>query len=317
MHFTTGSGWQEAVTSVRDLGRWTEALDHLAGWSVVHRGDVDKSLLAAWQLPEAVDASEAVLICPQDATRWLRLVSFKSISQQQIRSSGQAWETGGIFSILAYSADTQAAFERAQELGWSAHNDPVLMEFGERELLNVVLRGPDGCNFGLYEPLKPAPEQPAAFPKLGAPFNGQQMVRDVAQAQDFYANILGWQSWYAGELTLACNNFGIPSNLVGVHPKRVAILHAREQCYGQTELVEWTGFEGRDFSSRATPPNLGHLALRWPVDDLQPYIDRCRELGVNLFVEPTRCDLAPCGEVLLCTVRTPDGVMIELVQPLG
>lgn len=314
MQFITGHGWQEAVTSVRDLDRWIEALDHLAGWSVVHRGSTDPRLISAWHLPNETTASEAVLTCPADPARWIRLVSFKNVNQEQIRSSGRAWETGGLFSILIYSADTQAAFQRAQELGWSAYNDPVLMEFGERELLNVVLRGPDGCNFGLYQPLKPALEEPPAFSKLGPPFTGQQMIQSLATTQRFYEDILGWQSWFAGELTLACNNFGIPGNLVGVHPKHVAILHAVEQRHGQVELVQWTGFDGRDFSTRAIPPNLGHLALRWPVENLQLYVDRCRDCNVNLFVEPTKVSLPPLGEVLLCTLRTPDGVMIELVQ---
>jgi len=142
-------------------------------------------------------------------------------------------------------------------------------------------------------------------------------VRNLPHSEAFYNNILQWQSWWAGELTLGCNNFGIPSNMVGVHPKHVAIMHAGGQRYGQVELVQWTGFEGRDFASRAVPPGLGHLALRFPVEDLQPYVARCADLNIPLFAEPTRCNLPPLGEVLLCTLRTPDGAMIELVQPIG
>jgi hypothetical protein len=82
------------------------------------------------------------------------------------------------------------------------------MEFGARELLNVVLRGPDGCNFGLYQPLKPVPAEPFPFPKHGPPFNGQQMVRDTAGAEAFYVNTMDWNSWFAGEIRLMCNNFG-------------------------------------------------------------------------------------------------------------
>jgi catechol 2,3-dioxygenase-like lactoylglutathione lyase family enzyme len=315
VNFTHGAGWQEAVTSVSDLGRWIESMQHIAGWSLEHRGPADASLIRAWALPDTVTAEEAILVCPAEPGRWLRLISFDDAQQEQIRSSGQAWETGGIFSILIYAADTRAAFERAQEIGWSAHNDPVVMAFGGRELANVVLRGPDGCNFGLYQPIKPEPETPPPFPKLGPPFTAQQMVRDTAKTESFYQAALGWDSWYSGETRLACNNFGVPENMIGVHAKDVAIMHAVPDSHGQVELVQWNGFTGRDFASRAVPPNLGHLALRWPVSDLDEYVNRIHASGYTLFTEPANCLLAPMGDVRICSVRSPDGVIIELVEP--
>ena len=326
MNFTPGQGWQEAVSSVRDLDRWVDSLDHLAGWSLAYRGRTDSRLLAAWHLSDNVQAEEAVVVCREDPSRWLRLVSFAGASQEHIRSSGQAWDTGGLFSMLIYTNDTDGAFRRAQDLGWSAHHDPVVMAFGGRELLNVVLRGPDGCNFGLYQPLAPESEAPFPFPKLGPPFNGhagevgppfngQQMVRDAATTERFYQDVLGWESWYAGEVRLTCNNFGIPDNLVGAHPKQVAIMHPGDRSYGQVELVQWTHFIGEDFSARAVPPNLGHLCLRWPVDDLDGMVERLQNKNVNLFVGPTEAHLPPMGDVKLCTVRTPDGAMIEFIQP--
>lgn len=314
MQFKSGGGWQEAITSVHDLGRWVEALGHLAGWTVAHRGTASPNLIKAWGLPDSVTAEDAVMVCPEDSSRWLRLMSFAGADQRQIRSSGQPWESGGIFSILAYTNDVPAALGRAHELGWLAHNDPVLMEFGDRELRNVVLRGPDGCNFGLYQPLKPVPETPFPFPKIGPPFNGQQMVRDTAASQTFYEQALGWEAWYAGSLTLGCNNFGIPENLMGKHPKNVSIMHGAPGAYGQVELVQWTGFFGRDFAEHALPPNLGHLALRLCVDDMAEALARLENTGVPLFAAPSKITLDPFGDVDLCTVRTPDGALIELLQ---
>lgn len=314
MQLSPGGGWQEAVTSVHDLGRWIEALDHLAGWSVAHRGQSSSRLLSAWSLPDSVTADEAVLVCPEDSSRWLRLMAFNGTPQRQIRSSGQPWESGGIFSLLAYSNDVNAALSRAHDLGWLAHNDPVLMEFGDRELRNVVLRGPDGCNFGLYQPLKPVPEKPFPFDKLGPPFNGQQMVRNAAASQSFYEQALGWESWFSGSLTLGCNNFGIPENLMGKHPKNVSIMHGAPNSYGQVELVQWTGLFGRDFAEHARPPNLGHLALRLCVDDLPATVAQLGTAGIDLYAEPSTLTLEPFGEVDLCTIRTPDGALFDLLQ---
>lgn len=290
-------------------------MDHLAGWSLAYRGEMDQRMLDAWHLPVGTQGEEAIVICREDPARWLRFICLKNIKQRQIRSSGAPWEPGGLFSILIYAADTEAAFLRAQELGWTAHHDPVLMEFGDRELRNVVLRGPDGCNFGLHQPLKPVPTEPFSFPELGPPFNGQQMVADKAAAESFYTDALGWQSWFSGEIALSCNNFGIPDNMVGVHPKHVAIMHAVKEQYGQVELVQWTGFEGQHFGDHAIPPNLGHLALRWVVDDVDRLARQIKGSGPALFVEPVAVSLPPFGEVTLCTVRTPDGTMIELIEP--
>ncbi len=317
MQFTPGHGWQEVVTSVRNLNRWIEDLDTLAGWSLVSRGPTDDRLLKAWHLTDKAQAEEAVVICRDDPARWMRLMSFSGVPQKQIRSSGKPWETGGLFSILIYAADTEAAVARAQKIGWSAYNEPVVMEFGGRELLNVVLRGPDGCNFGLYQPLTPKPDKPFPFSKLGPPFNGQQMVRNTATTERFYAETLGWQSWFTDAIKLTCNNFGIPDNLVAIHPKHIALMHPGDQRYGQAELVQWTWFEGRDFTDQAIPPNLGHLALRWPVNDLDSYMSRFKKTGVPLMVEPTVVTLPPLGDVRLCTVRTPDGTMFELIQPIS
>ena len=307
-------GWQEAVVSVRDLDRWSEALHTLFGWTVDGGGAVDTRVLRAWSLPQTTAAEDRILVSPSDAPRRLRLIRFDGVPQVQIRSSAMAWDTGGIFSLLVRVGDTDAIFAAAQLLGWSAYNDPVDMHFGGRVMRNVVLRAWDGVNFGLYQQTTPAPDAPPAFGGASAPFNGQQFVRALAPARDFYTKVLGWEAWFDGTTNLTCNNFGMPANFVGM-PKKVAILSAAPDINGQVELVQWDGFTGRDLADRAVAPNLGILSLRIPVASVEQRANALRAAGATLDIPPTPITLPPYGEIMLSGLRAPDGTMIEIFGP--
>jgi len=309
------AGWQESVVSVRDLRTWVSTLIDLFMWEVIQSSRVDRQLLDQWHLGGSVSAEEVVLACAEESKRLVRLVQFNGVSQTQIRSSSMAWDTGGIHSLLCYARDTDATFRLAQDLGWSALHDPVDMEFGGRVMRNVVLRGPDGVNFALYQQTTPPLEHKPSFSRASMPFNGQQMVKNVRTSVDFYSSTLGWNAWFDGTIRLNCNNFGMPSNFVGKIPKKVAILHARPEQHGQIELVEWVGFDGDDFSARSLPPNLGIMSLRMPVSDLKTSVDKISQQGGTLFSNPAQVTIMPYGTVQHCSILTPDGALLELLQP--
>jgi catechol 2,3-dioxygenase-like lactoylglutathione lyase family enzyme len=310
--------WQEAVVSVRDLDRWSDALDALFGWKVELRGAVDPAWLAAWGLPAAARAEEILLFHPDDAPRRVRLVKFSGVPQCEIRSSGHHWDTGGIFSLLAYVDDPDACFAQAQALGWSAHHDPVDMHFGDRQLRNVVLRAWDGVAFGLYRQMRP-PRATPAWRRAGMAFNGQQSVRDIGPARDFYARVLGWSPWFDGRIGLTCNNMGVPLSLLSTQQQDVIICASGRDAaglwqYGQVELVGWPGLRGHDFAARAVPPNLGVLALRIPVADLDARLRELAAQRVEPAVPVVSMTLEPWGVVRAAAIRTPDGAVIEFLQ---
>lgn len=305
----TGGGWQEAVVSVSHLDRWVEALGIIGGWETVHRGAIATSLFAHWALPPVARGEEAVMAHPEDLDRWVRLIQVDSVAHQSIRGSAQPWDTGGIFSLLIRTRDIEGVLRRATNIGWGSFNDIDVMAFEGQRNRNVVLRGPDGVCFGLYESASdPAPHD------FGAPFTAQQMVRAIGPARDFYADVLGWSPWFDGETRLAINQFGMPTNYKGKVAKKVAIMHALPDVFGQVELVQWEVFAGRDVADRAIPPNRGHLALRWPVADLDTVLERASQ-AIGTTVEAAPVDLAPFGTVRLAGISTPDGALIELLEP--
>lgn len=307
-------GWQEAVLSVTDLDRWAEDLSTLGGWSVKHRGGVDRNILRHWDLPESVNAEEAVLFAPEEEQRWLRLVKFDGAFQETIRGAAQAWDTGGLFSLLISTDNIEAVYQTALQRGWGAHNEIDVMRFEDIVTRNVVLRGPDGVNFGVYEFVSGNEGGRPPQTRFGMPFTSQQIVRSVETSRAFYANDLGWSAKYNGETRLAINQFGMPDNYRGWVPKYVSLVEAAPQEWGQLELVQWTIFQGRDVSALAKPPNIGPLALRWSVSNISKFIPG-KDIKVSPVVfGPTAVELEPFGMVEIVTLRSPDGALIEIVE---
>jgi catechol 2,3-dioxygenase-like lactoylglutathione lyase family enzyme len=190
--------WQEAVISVSDPVAVAGFLREVAGWEQIGRSNVDRALLDAWGLDAGARADSWLFRNPGDDHGYVRLVSFKGVEQVQIRSGAQPWDTGGIFSLMVRTPDVDARFAAAQRMHWSSYSDPISVDFGTSELRTVVLRGPDGINFSLYERVRPPLESFENMRRFSLPFNAMQTVRDVEAAAAFYGDILGFGTWYRG-----------------------------------------------------------------------------------------------------------------------
>ena len=313
-------GWQEAVLSVSSAAQWQAQLEDIAGWTAIHSGGVDSEQLAAWGLGKGVTAKAIVLQNPGEFQGLVRLVEFVGAEQVQIRSSAQSWDTGGFLSLLLRSRGVDKNFADARRYQWTGYNDPVTLYLGpERRLRNVVLRGPDGINFGIYERVVPGLPDWPNIKKLSRPFNSMQIVKDRDVTLAFYENVLGFVSMSIGNSPAAqadANNFGLPANLVTSIPLRSAIMHPVGGESGRIEFVEWDGLKGRDLSDRAVAPNLGILTLRFPVSDAAARAADIVDRGGHLMTKPTRVAMPPYGDVSLFSATTPDGIFLEFFEPL-
>lgn len=313
-------GWQEAVLSVSDADQWQAQLADIAGWTAIHSGEVDKRQLDQWGLADAVTAKAIVLQNPGEPQGLVRLVQFSGAEQVQIRSSAQSWDTGGFLSLLLRSRGVDQNFADARRYQWTGYNDPVTLYLGpERRLHNVVLRGPDGINFGVYERVEPGLLGWPNIRKMSRPFNAMQIVKDRDVTVAFYENVLGFVSMSIGNSPAAqkeANNFGLPANLVTSTPLRSAIMHPTGGESGRVEFVEWDGLEGRDLSDRSVAPNLGILTLRFPVSDAASRAADIVDKGGRLLAVPATVTMPPYGDVSIFSVETPDGVFLEFFEPV-
>jgi hypothetical protein len=80
------------------------------------------------------------------------------------------------------------------------------------------------------------------------------------------------------------------------------------------EMIEIMGLEGRDYSDRCRAPNLGILAVRFPVEDVEAARATIEARGWTIDAPIRTLTVAPYGAVRLFGVKTPDGAIIQFFE---
>ncbi|QUL36976.1 VOC family protein [Erythrobacter sp. JK5] len=307
--------WSEAVVSVADLEESAGWLIEHGGWRKVASGALDRAELEYWNLPTSVAGAFLRVCAAQAETGCIRFVRFDGAENQRpIRLAARPWDTGGIFSIMLRTDSAQAAFDAAIARGWWAESEPYRFSFGGSDLANVVVRGPHGVNYALYE--REAPPF-TGFPigPLSQAFNTMRMVKDQPASLAWYRDGLGFGVLFDAPFTdpePRSNNFSVPANLATTLVRRAAV--AQPVLPGETgriEVMQFEGFEGRDFAAHASPPNWGILSVRYPVGALASYRDRLETQGIAVEYAAENVAIAGLGKVDLIAVRDPDGNLTE------
>jgi catechol 2,3-dioxygenase-like lactoylglutathione lyase family enzyme len=308
--------WTEAVISVTDIADATKLFREVGGWTVTHKGKVDHGELDYWKLPKAATATFERLCAPGTNTGCIRFVSFKGVEQRPIRLATRAWDTGGIYSIMVRSDNVPALFDAAIRLGWWAESEPIRFTFGQSDLRNVVLTGPHGINLAVYERVSP-PFTTFPVGRISQAFNSMRMVRSRANARDFYQKQLGFQILFDSTnepKEPAHSNFGIPLNYTPSVKRAAAALQPVPGETGRVEVMQIDGFTGGDVSQYASPPNLGIISVRYPVQDLAAYKAQLELRGVAIAYEASSVPVGGIGKASLFAVRDFDGNITEFYE---
>lgn len=309
--------WTEAVVSVADLEDSASWLVEDGEWQIASSGAINPSEIAYWRLPSSASGAFLKICAPEAAIGCIRFVRFDGVSQRPIRRAARPWDTGGIFSLMVRSEDTPALFDAAIARGWWAESDPYEFSFGGSDLVNVVVRGPHGVNYAIYQRKSP-PFTGFPIGRLSQAFNSMRMVKNQPASLAFYRDILGLKVLFDAPFTdpePRSNNFSVPANLATTLVRRAAV--AQPQLPGETgriELMEFEGFDGRDFSEFASPPNLGIISVRYPVKDLSAYRKQLEEFGVTIAFETSGLELEPKSKSPAFAVRDPDGNLTEFYE---
>lgn len=321
LRFDLNAGWHEAVISVSDIDRTRQFFEKAAGWQLLDEGPLTADELAYLGLPSDSEGGRYAVMRPLDFPQgWVRLVRYPGQAHPIIRANAQAWDTGGIFSIMTRSADARLNLRTAEGLGWLAYNEPYQFDFGELSLLNLVMRGPDGLNVAAYEWLAPELPDPPATGSLSKAFNSMQMVRDLPATRRFYVDQLGFEVIAEGEFIDPENrptNFALPLNYATRIPRAYVILipAGADRAAGRVELMAFPGFEGRDLSGRVESGARGIQSLRFPVSDLDAMTRRIKKAGAPALFGPARLPMPPFGNARAVTTRSPEGAWLTFFQP--
>jgi len=319
----TESVWQEAVISVSDIDVTARFFIDIGEYEVKWRGPLDATEIAAWGLP-AHARGEALLLGPGDyATGLVRLVRFDNAGRKEpIRPGARAWDTGCYFSLMTRMKGMQSIYDDAIKMGWWTETPITYLEFGSSKLNIVVFRGPDGVQVQGYERLEPPlPAAIPAFERFAGPFNVMQTVKDRDETYRFFTEVLGFDTFYKGKPFTADEPtptpLGIPINLTTSSAYRAGIVYPSVGEFGRMEMIEFMDLDGNDHAARCNAPNLGLLAVRFPVENAA-YASAtvsARDWKISRSLEDIR--VAPYGDVRLFSVKTPDGANVQFVEMSG
>ena len=318
----TDKPWREAVISVTDPDVTARFFKEIGGYEELGRGPLSPSAIAAWGLAPDAGGVYLLLRAPMGGDfGHVRLVSFDNVGRQMpMRPGARAWDTGCYFSMMIRVKDMRSIYDDAIRLGWWTETPITALRFGESDLRVVIYRGPDGVQVQTYDRLSPPlPKAIPDFERMTAPFNMMQMVADRDMAYDFFTGVLGFETFYKGKpytaKTPTPTPIGIPLSLTTSVPYRAGIVYPVAGEFGRMEMIEVMGIEGFDYSNQCEAPNLGILAVRYPVDDIDAAKALMLRRGGQLWRDVSQVVIGDMGEVSLFSVKTPDGAIMQFFAP--
>lgn len=310
--------WREAVISVTDPDATARFFKEIGGYEELGRGQLSASAIASWGLNPDASGKYLLLGAPMGGDfGHIRLLTFSNVGRREpMRPGARAWDTGCYFSLMVRVKDMQSIYDDAIRLGWWTETPVTPLQFGESNLLVVIYRGPDGIQVQTYDRL--SPPLPAAIPdfeRMTAPFNVMQMVSDRDIAYDFVTQVLGFATFFNGEPYTdkkpTPSPIGIPLNLTTSIPYRAGIVYPVPGEFGRMEMIEIMGLEGLDYSHQCDAPNLGILAIRYPVPDVSVARALILARGGTLWRDIETVELGGLGQLQLFSVKTPDGAIVQ------
>ncbi len=312
--------WQEVVVSVSDLDRTSQFFKQIGAYVEHARGDLTASEVDSWGLVEHA-SGRYVLLGPEGAEAGLiRLIDFDNAGEQKpMRPGARAWDTGCYFSIMVRVKGIESIYDEAIRLGWWTETPIAPLQFGESDLRIVIFKGPDGLQIQSYERLSPAlPGAVGPFDRMTRPFNVMQMVESQPEAYSFFTDVLDFATYYTGPPVTApapvISPIGIPWSLTTSAGYQAGIVYPVPGEYGRMEMIQVHGMEGQDYSDRCEAPNLGILAVRFMTEQVGDLADQLQKNGVSAEVYPS-VDLSDLGVARILQTKSPDGAIIQFIQP--
>jgi len=310
--------WREVVVSVTDPDVTARFFTEIGGYEELSRGQLSSSAIAAWGLDAGASGEYLLLRAPMGGDfGHIRLVTFSKAGRREpMRPGARAWDTGCYFSLMIRVKDMQSIYDDAIRLGWWTETPITPLQFGKSDLRVVIYRGPDGVQVQTYERLSPPlPHAIPAFERMTAPFNIMQMVADRDIAYDYVTQVLGFATFFNGkpytDNVPTPSPIGIPLNLTTSVPYRAGIVYPVPGEFGRMEMIEIMGLDGFDYSHQCDAPNLGLLAIRYPVQDVAAARALILARGGALWRDVRTVELGGLGEVQLFSLKTPDGAIVQ------
>ena len=313
-------GFQEAVFSVYNIERWIKFLEDICGWRLKVRVNGNSALKYLWHLDKKVEIEMALMYNEGDKEGFIRLVSFKNVAQQQIRSSTNTWDSGGIFDVNIRTKEMADLFPKIQNEGWNAYADPLRYIFDIYDVEEVLIRGSDGITMAMMQRYAPPLKK---FPHLKVTsrlFNSSIVTHDIEESYHFFKKVLGWSLFFetkGNNRPNGKNVLGIPPNINGTVEVPIYIMRPDINNFGSIEILELKQLKGKNNAAIAKPPNLGILMLRFPVKNAEKYASEVKSRGGELVSPIQELIIEPYGNVKVFAIQSPAGAWLEFIELLN
>lgn len=312
------SGFSEAVFVVCDIEKSKQFYCDVVGWQEIVKEHDELSLQQFWQVAPDTKIRTCVVGSENVSSAHIRLVEFSGIKQKYIRANSQIWDVGGIFDINIRVKSVHQLAELLHKHQWFGVNNPVEMVFGPFKVYEWLAKSHDGITHALIERIEPPLETETQAALFGQLINASMIVKDHQLEMSFIKDILGFETLIHQEDTFdkeASNVFGMPFELVAKTPHVLTLLSADGGREGTVELASFPELTGNDFSSNATPYNLGITCLRFPLKGMANFVDHLKNNEVPC-IEGGIVEQAPYGQVNLVAVNSPSGNRFEFFEVL-
>lgn len=300
-------GWAEAVLQTREAPAVLDFLSQVAGWEV--EGPFCAEQSCEWRVADADNGVGA-----------LRLRQLAGVYSDREQEAAEAWRPGGLFSLMVRSNALKTIVEQARGRGWQAVSEPVSLEFGAVQLLNVILRHSAGGVISIYERLVPRMPDAEDLRRLRRPFNSMQVVADMVAARHFYVEVLGFSVIAEGRFSGSPhgpNNFGLPPGNEHARTLDYLIVAPTRDASTHVEIVRFVGappaLGSGDPRSAASTSVSGLVALRFPVSSLRAVREQLQRHGWDIADE-VELPFPPFGSKKTIRVYSPEGALLEFFE---
>jgi catechol 2,3-dioxygenase-like lactoylglutathione lyase family enzyme len=301
--------WTSVTVGVANLDEalalWRDTFD-LEVRSLREGADVDLSHL--WGLQENDIQRQALVAAHGVATGMIHLVQFTHPGPA-VREGAQAFDEVPK-NLDIYVQDMPSRVDALRKAGYRFRNEhysevtaPDGTQFREIHLpshddINVVLLEVIGLDM---------PFNPAGFSGVGPLIT---IVSNAAAERAFFMNIMGLSM-------LSENLLDGPEieKMVGLPPGSaldVSIWGEKDAPFGQVEIIDYRGVQGKDLYSLTVPPNRGILHLKYQVSDLDAFSALLQKAGIS-HTHPVDVDVLPDKGRHL-RFRSPGGLNLEAFQ---
>ena len=311
-----------SICGVENIERSLEYYRDLIGLDVVDRGTwAGREFEHHWRLPAGNSARTALLGFGESPVGRVLLLEFDASHRSTVRQHGER-AFYGLFNLNFYCYDIPGAVAELEERGYSVWSDPLTYDVSARagQPIEVLY---DGVIINLVQPAggraTAVGEMKAYLDMHGVTSRGftevatsSHRVKDRNAALVFHRSVLGQEVFIDATLGSETSNqlWALPDEartratfMRGAHP------------FGKVVLSRPLNYRPPDFVPRAAAPNIGYLAMVFPVSDVAASLEVAHLEDGGIVNEPTDLNIPGIGKRTVVVIRAPgSGARYELME---